>query len=44
MQILLVSHVAPLRRSLQATLDRANHRVISVETFDEALKAMSVNL
>jgi|GEM_PF-3724089 len=44
MQVLIVSHVAPLRRALRSTLERAQHRTTVAETLDEALKILSVNL
>lgn len=44
MQVLIVSHVAPLRRSLRATLERAQYRITIAESLDEALKILSVNL
>ncbi|MBI1349220.1 hypothetical protein GC163_23370 [bacterium] len=44
MQILVVSHVPPLRRSLRATLERAQHRTMVAESLDEAVKILSVNL
>lgn len=44
MQILIVSHVAPIRRSLQSTLERAHYRTLIAESLDEATRILSVNL
>lgn len=44
MQILIVSHVAPIRRSLQSTLERAQYRTLIAESLDEATRILSVNL
>lgn len=44
MQILIVSPVAPLRRSLQVMLERESHRVLQTETIDAAVSQLAANL